>query len=239
MPNFENNTASYRRIGSNAWGVQLAEGSARVAEGTTVAVTLRNGTTKQVTLGGYIGCQYGRHFYAVAEQARPRVQAAVGDCAGIHALFDRASQHLKWPKITLSVPAINETIVINRAGPNAKVPFSLNVCSMTREGRFSKYWYGRILRDGTFDTSMPQEAIAARLRDLADDPVRVAAEHGRLTGRCCFCNHGLDDERSTAVGYGPVCADHFGLPWGERPASFAAHPEDTTAAQEQEWSDVL
>ena len=25
----------------------------------------------------------------------------------------------------------------------------------------------------------------------------------------------LSDDRSTAVGYGPICADHFGLPWGE------------------------
>jgi len=27
---------------------------------------------------------------------------------------------------------------------------------------------------------------------------------------------GLDDERSVSVGYGPVCAGHYGLPWGEK-----------------------
>ena len=240
MPNIENhNHNSYRRIG-DGWGVQLAEGAARIASGTTVPVRLRSGETKQVTLGNYLGMQYGKHFYEVAPQAqRQMTQAAVGDCDGVHALFDRAAAHLKYPKITLSVPANNETIIISRAGPDAKVPFSLNVCSSTLPGRYGKLWYGRILRDGTFETMRPQEPIATRLRALAADPVAVAAEHGRLTGRCCFCNHGLEDDRSTAVGYGPICADHFGLPWGERPGEFAAHPEDTTAAQENEWSDVL
>jgi hypothetical protein len=37
------------------------------------------------------------------------------------------------------------------------------------------------------------------------------------TGRCCFCNHKIgegEDNRSAAVGYGPECAKHFGVPWG-------------------------
>ena len=42
-----------------------------------------------------------------------------------------------------------------------------------------------------------------------------AAHLGQITGRCVFCSRTLTDERSIAVGYGPVCADHHGLPWGE------------------------
>jgi len=34
------------------------------------------------------------------------------------------------------------------------------------------------------------------------------------TGNCCFCRRELTDKRSTEVGYGPICADHFSLPWG-------------------------
>lgn len=48
---------------------------------------------------------------------------------------------------------------------------------------------------------------------LAERPAETAAAYGRLNGRCCFCNRGLADERSTAVGYGPVCAGRWGLPW--------------------------
>ena len=48
---------------------------------------------------------------------------------------------------------------------------------------------------------------------------------------CCFCNRALEDERSTAVGYGPICAGHFGLAWGNRPAEFAATPVARPARQ--------
>lgn len=42
-----------------------------------------------------------------------------------------------------------------------------------------------------------------------------AARWGKLYGRCVFCSLPLTDERSIAVGYGPVCAEHHGLPWGD------------------------
>lgn len=42
-----------------------------------------------------------------------------------------------------------------------------------------------------------------------------AALHGKMTGKCCFCNSPLIDQKSTDVGYGPVCAKHYGLPHGK------------------------
>lgn len=42
-----------------------------------------------------------------------------------------------------------------------------------------------------------------------------AAAFGKLYGICIFCNRDLTDERSIEVGYGPVCAENQGLPWGE------------------------
>lgn len=44
-----------------------------------------------------------------------------------------------------------------------------------------------------------------------------AAELGRLSERCCFCDRPLSDDgpaRSMVVGYGPVCAERRSLPWG-------------------------
>ena len=41
-----------------------------------------------------------------------------------------------------------------------------------------------------------------------------AAAWGHAHDRCVFCSLGLTDERSVAVGYGPVCAGNYGLPWG-------------------------
>jgi hypothetical protein len=50
------------------------------------------------------------------------------------------------------------------------------------------------------------------LSQLAKNPQRVAAEFGKLTGRCCFCRIKLTDGKSTEVGYGPVCAKKWALP---------------------------
>lgn len=49
-----------------------------------------------------------------------------------------------------------------------------------------------------------------------DDKVTAeeAARFGHAHGCCLFCLRNLTDERSTEVGYGPVCAEKNGLPWG-------------------------
>ena len=46
-----------------------------------------------------------------------------------------------------------------------------------------------------------------------------AAHLGHVTGACVFCSRTLTDERSIAVGYGPVCAENHALPWGETAAA--------------------
>lgn len=141
---------------------------------------------------------------------------AIGNMAGIIALFDRAKTHLKFPAIVLS--CTGETLRVNVAGSAAKFPGSLNVTSYERIDDGRRRWYGRVHRNGSYEPSAKAEAsaavIAARLVEFAADPARVAADHGRLTGRCCFCNIALSDERSTAVGYGKICANRYGLAWG-------------------------
>jgi len=54
------------------------------------------------------------------------------------------------------------------------------------------------------------------LQTFNNDPTEGAKVQGRLTGACCFCQHELSTDESLSAGYGPVCAEHFGLPWGER-----------------------
>lgn len=49
---------------------------------------------------------------------------------------------------------------------------------------------------------------------IARDPSTVAQQHGVATGRCCFCGRLLSTAESRSAGYGPDCADRFGLPWG-------------------------
>lgn len=50
---------------------------------------------------------------------------------------------------------------------------------------------------------------------MASDPIEFMAECSRNMGQCCYCGLPLEDDRSKTVGYGPVCAVKWGLPWGD------------------------
>jgi hypothetical protein len=51
------------------------------------------------------------------------------------------------------------------------------------------------------------------------DPIGVMTQRGLKTGNCCFCGRHLNDPRSTAHGYGPVCAKNYGLTWNTKSAT--------------------
>jgi uncharacterized protein DUF6011 len=204
---------SFRKLPDGSWGVQC---DAQHNPGEVITVTLRDGRTKTATLGEQVGSYRGTFLYATVASAKPEAKQ-VGDLSGVLALFAKAKTHLKYPAVVLSVPAVNVTLRLSVAGPRAKVPGSITVLDAVK-GVDGRDWFGRITVDGTFQPAAKlngrTDAIVARLKEFACDPAKVAAEHGRLTGACCFCNIPLKDERSTAVGYGETCASHYGLPWG-------------------------
>jgi hypothetical protein len=104
-------------------------------------------------------------------------------------------------------------VVLNRAGDKSKYTGQIMVTDGQPFG-MNKY-FGRIDQSGVFHaTDSATVAVSELLRRLGENPAEVASEYGRLTGNCCFCSRKLDDARSTAVGYGPVCAEKFGLEWG-------------------------
>lgn len=77
--------------------------------------------------------------------------------------------------------------------------------------------------DGRLDTAgriswerMP--GLIKRLTPATLASAAEAAQFGKLVGRCCFCSTPIDTPESTSVGYGPDCADKYGLPWGSRAA---------------------
>ena len=47
-----------------------------------------------------------------------------------------------------------------------------------------------------------------------DEKAAVASRYGIASGRCVFCSKGLSTKESLGVGYGPNCAEKYGLPWG-------------------------
>ncbi len=137
------------------------------------------------------------------------------DFAAIIVVFEVAlAAGLKYPKVAL-LTALGNPVVLSRAGNQARLPGTINVTDGGPYG--DNKWYGRIEMDGTFKPSRDcPDDVVTLLQEFSDDPVSVAAAYGKITGNCCFCRRKLTDQRSTDVGYGPVCAERFGLAWGSR-----------------------
>jgi len=51
------------------------------------------------------------------------------------------------------------------------------------------------------------------------NPKQSAKIYGIQYKHCCFCNTELTTKQSVFAGYGPICAENFGLPWGETSTS--------------------
>ncbi len=141
------------------------------------------------------------------------VTAIFLDMSGVNKLFDTAiSSGLKYPKIRLQTPS-GQAVALARAGDKSKYKGQVMVTDGERFGQ-NKY-FGRVDQTGTYHpTQISTEEVRTLLGQLGAEPAKTAAGYGKLTGNCCFCLRRLDDTRSVAVGYGPVCAEKFGLPWG-------------------------
>lgn len=161
-----------------------------------------------------------RYAEKLVAWAKPRAAAAPqtsGLASGVKRVFDlftRAkSAGLRFPKIRLET-ADGQKVVLSQAGERSKY---LGQVIVTDGGPFgANKFFGRIDAAGTLTNgSAMTDSVRALVDALAAKPEEVASIYGRRTGSCCFCGRGLEDGRSVAVGYGPICAEKFGLPWGE------------------------
>lgn len=157
----------------------------------------------------------------LAQLDTPPVQTQVAsDVRGIFAIFDTAAQRgLKYPKVHL-VASDGTPVVFNRAGEKSQYTGQVMITDGGPYG-VGRY-FGRVdivgmLTEGPKMTAQVRELVEA----FAIDPARVAAEYGKTTGSCCFCSRTLETDESLDVGYGPVCADKFGLAWGTKKAKVA------------------
>ena len=126
-------------------------------------------------------------------------------------LFNHAkSQKLKFPKIELLIGQLRVRLYM--ATERSRIAGHIQVKSQTR-------YYGNVSPTGAFTAYSKtdnQVELVDALRRFGNDPIGVAAEYGKVTGNCCFCRKPVGDgkdKRSVRLGYGPVCARKWDLPW--------------------------
>ncbi len=148
-----------------------------------------------------------------ANGAKPMASTELVSVVEIKNLFAKASKSLKRMKIRLKTP-FNQNVVFTIAGERSKYAGQVMI---TDGGPFGdNIYFGKIDMEGNLlKTNQCDDNVLSLIKEFANDPAETAGKYGRLTGNCCFCMRGLEDERSVSVGYGPVCANHYGLPWGE------------------------
>lgn len=151
----------------------------------------------------------------------------VMNLSGIVTLFETAKKKLLLPKIRLQLGGMK--VFLSIGGKKSNHPGQVLVY---RKDPYVSL--GHISLDGKwhqhkiYSTSSQEflKAIDAGLLQFSQDPSSVAYAQGAFTKECCFCGKKLSDPASKQVGFGPVCAEKYGLQkqWGASPASAFVKP---------------
>lgn len=120
---------------------------------------------------------------------------------------------LKYPIIRMETDVL-PPIRLGLAGEQSRFPGTVTVSS-TEKSYEDRTFYCRIWPNGLVKGGRAfDDKVKAALILLEKDPVSVAQMYGQKTGSCCFCAKTLTNDDSLVAGYGPICADKFGLPHG-------------------------
>lgn len=132
----------------------------------------------------------------------------------LFALFDKVKLYRKYPSLVIKFP---DSMVRFSMGNDSNVLWVTN--GRTRfdpknilYGRFSRTPY---IENYFFASREISNDIKALLVSVCEDPLKYCSIHGQQYKHCCFCNTELTSKASLFAGYGPICADNWGLPWGE------------------------
>jgi hypothetical protein len=79
-------------------------------------------------------------------------------------------------------------------------------------GKEKDYYIGRLTLDAAFLGSQ-REVYLSALRAIDTDPLAAAVAYGKAVGSCAFCARELSNPTSVHMGYGPICAEKYNLPW--------------------------
>ena len=117
-------------------------------------------------------------------------------------LFEDAAKTLRYPAINFVLAG--RRIRIYRA---TKGYIAIKV-----DGEY----VGKLVNAGAQIILYSAKELMDELDTVLSNPIAESALRGKEYGRCCFCNRELDNEGSIQHGYGPICAEKWGLPWSDK-----------------------
>lgn len=138
-----------------------------------------------------------------------------GSFAPILVMFRIAQSHgLKQPKIRL----LTDDDIFIQLNFDSDKPSLIEIYRDGWAGHGRRRYAGRI-QDGVIYPYSPDRftnSMKNTLQDLALDPMGVAKAMAAKLSACMYCNQRLSDPVSKEHGYGPICAQHWQLPWGDQ-----------------------
>lgn len=120
-------------------------------------------------------------------------------------LFDRmayAATSLKYPKIRFNTFNGNHRVVLSLA--------SRGYIAIKVDG----IYVGKLANENSFVMYQYQGTLMDEIMGFCASPIGSAKAYGQHYSNCCFCGIELTNKASLQMGYGPICADKYGLPWG-------------------------
>jgi hypothetical protein len=152
-------------------------------------------------------------------KARQQIQEQLIDAMKVREMFDKAKTHMKYPALTLTYKEPdNCQIHFFLCGHMSKTPGYIRITNNKKYGA-GLVIYGDINIAGGLkldDANCPPN-IRKLILAFFLDPIGKAKVSGIEFRNCCFCGIELTTKESVAAGYGPICAENWGLPWGDLP----------------------
>tara|TARA_R100000808_G_scaffold21710_1_gene46940 strand:- start:235 stop:1155 length:921 start_codon:yes stop_codon:yes gene_type:complete len=140
------------------------------------------------------------------EEAKPK---AVIDLSGIREPLTTAKENkLVKPVLRAVDEESDKVFIFTLAKPNSANP---NFVYVKEDGEYA----GKISPEGEFfGWRTPKESVDALVR-VSENISEATIKYARKTGKCGCCGRGLTVKESILAGVGPVCADKFGIEYGE------------------------
>lgn len=136
-----------------------------------------------------------------------------GDFKAVLVMFRIAGERLKKPKIRL----MSDDNIFVQLTFNPEKPSVIEIHRDGWQGHGKRKLAGWIYEEQIvpYKSDRFTEGMKSVIQDFSLDPKRVSLAMAKRIGACMYCGSRLTDDTSKAVGYGPICAETYELPWGD------------------------